>query len=78
MSFFPFTDRRDGSPEGAPAYVALAKVLVTGGLLDQQVDLLRDLQPLLLVEITSGQLVPDPLDYIQSFLVHGLRLHSVP
>ena len=51
-------------PERAPADVALAEVLVVGRLLDQPVDLLRDVERLFAREVSAGQLVPHALDYV--------------
>lgn len=57
-------------PEGAPANVALAEILVAGGLLYQQVDLLLDGDYLVyLREVAAGQLVPDPVDDGEGALV---------
>ena len=58
---------RDGLaklPKRAPADVALAEVLVVGRLLDQPVDLLRDVESLVAREVSAGQLVPHALDYV--------------
>lgn len=50
---------REGSPEGAPAHVALAQVLVAGGLPDEQLHLSAHAHFLRHVrEVAPGQLVP--------------------
>lgn len=43
-------------PEGAPSNVALTEVLVTGGLLYQQLDLTINIKGLLMSEVIASQL----------------------
>merc|ERR1719432_344924 len=66
------------SPEWTPPNVALAQVLVAGGLLNQKTNLLLSLQTFLLVEIFASQLVTHPLNNIQSLLIECLWLHRLP
>ena len=65
------------SPEGTPADVALAEVLVACGLVDQQLHLLTDLQTLISVEVPARQLVPHPLHDVQGFLIQRLGFHRL-
>ena len=46
----------------------------TSHLSNKQVNLCRDLQRLLLVEVLPGQLVPYSLDDVESLFVESLRL----
>ena len=59
-------------PERTPPDVALAQVLIVGGLADQEVDLILDTQAILRVEVATGQLVANALDDVQSLLVQAL------
>ena len=61
-------------PERAPSDIALAEVLVVGRLLDQPVDLLRDVERLFAREVSAGQLVPHALDYVKRLPVERLGL----
>ena len=61
-------------PEGAPADVGLAEVLVIRGLLDEPHHLLRDVERHWRVKVAPRQLVADAVHDVQSLLVQGLGL----
>lgn len=56
-------------PERTPADVALAEVLVGRRLLDEQFHLSWDIQSVIMREIATSELVSNPVNNLNSFLV---------
>lgn len=56
-------------PEGTPANVTLAEVLMGRCLLDQQLNLCWDIQGIVVREVPAGELVSNPVNDLNSFLV---------
>lgn len=60
------------SPEAAPPYVVLAQVLQLGGLNDQLVDLVDDVKLFVGLEVTTSQLLLNPVKHLDGSSVLAL------
>lgn len=56
-------------PERTPANVALAEVFMGRGLLDEQLHLCWDIQSVIVREVPTGELIADPVNDLNGFLV---------
>ena len=66
-----------GLPEGTPSDVTLTQVFCRRGLLDEALNLQRDVQHLVLLEVTASQLARDPVDNLKGSSVQRLRLVAI-